>query len=202
MTKMIEKARRIGVVAASALLVALVTGCAHPISISPDLNKVPQASAKINKTAAYYVSAEDLAREVETPGGGGDKVKYAPYRDLESGLYKAFSQVFTNVVKLKSPADAAAIGAQGVALVIKPTITTNSSSDSLVTWPPTQFSVDILCSVTDASGKELVSLRSTGQGAATFSEFTSDFSLSAKRASQDALTKLVQDLAASDALRR
>ncbi len=199
---MFENTRRAGVLAVSALLVAVITGCAHPISLAPDLNKVPQASAKINKTVAYYVSAEDLAREVETPGGGGDKVKYAPYRDLEAGLYKAFSQVFDNVVKLKSPADAAAIGSQGVAFVIKPTITTNSSSDSVLTWPPTQFSVDILSSVTDAAGKPLLSLRSSGQGAATFSEFSSDFSLSAKRASEDALAKLVRDLAAADILRR
>lgn len=189
-------------VAASAAVVALVTGCAHPISVAPDLNQVPQAASKINKTAAYYVSAEDMAKEVETPGGGGDKVKYAPYRDLDSGLYKAFSQVFDNVVKLKSPQDAAAIAAQGVSLVIKPTITTTSSSDSVLTWPPTQFGVDILCTVTDASGKELMRTHSSGQGAATFSEFVGDYSLAAKRASQEALAKLVRDLAASDALRR
>lgn len=195
----IEQTRRVTVVAASAVTVALVTGCAHPITLAPDLNKVAQAPTKISKTAGYYISAEDLAKEVETPGGGGDKVKYAPYRDLEGGLYKAFSQVFDNVVKLKSPADGAA---QGVNLVIKPSITTNSSSDSIVTWPPTQFGIDIVCTITDPAGKELVRTHSTGQGAATFSEFTSDFSLSAKRASQDALNKVVKDLSTAEALRR
>jgi hypothetical protein len=31
------------------------------------------------KKAAYYISDEDRAREVTTPGGGGDKVRYFPY---------------------------------------------------------------------------------------------------------------------------
>lgn len=194
--------RRVAMMGLGALAVVMVTGCAHPISIAPDMNQVPAAQAKIAKTAGYYISAEDLAREVETPGGGGDKVKYAPYRELEAGLYKAFSQVFDKVVKLKSPSDAAELGAQSVNVVIKPIINTQSSSDSAFTWPPTQFTVDILCTITDPKGNVLISTQSTGQGAATFSEFKSDFSLSAKRASQDALGKLVKDLSSADALRR
>lgn len=198
MNQFFKPLRRITMVAATAVTVALITGCAHPISIVPDINKVAAAPGKINKTAAYYISPEDLSKEVETGGGGGDKVKYAPYRDLDAGLYFAFSQVFDSVVKLKSPTDPAA---QGVKLVIKPSITTTSSSDSMLTWPPTQFSVDIACTVSDPNGKTLVTTHSTGQGAATFSEFKADFALSAKRASQDALNKLVRDLAAADALR-
>jgi hypothetical protein len=198
----LSNVRRIAFGAVSAAALVLVTGCAHPISMAPDIKAVPAPSAKIAKKVGYFISAEDLAKEVTTPGGGGDKVKYQPYKDLETGLYKAFSQVFDGVVKLKSADDKASIGEQGLNLVIKPTLSTTSFSDSAFTWPPTQFTVDITCVVTDAKGTEVTRLTSQGKGAATFSEFTSDFSLSAKRASQDALAKLVRDLSASDALRR
>jgi hypothetical protein len=194
--------RRVTFGAVSAAALVLVTGCAHPISMAPDMKAVPESTAKIHKKVGYFISAEDLAKEVISPGGGGDKVKYLPYKDLETGLYKAFSQVFDGVVKLKSADDKASIGDQGLNLVIKPTLSTTSFSDSAFTWPPTQFTVDITCVVTDAKGTEVTRLTSQGKGAATFSEFTSDFSLSAKRASQEALAKLVRDLSASDALRR
>ncbi len=194
--------RRVTLGAVSAAALVLVTGCAHPISMAPDLKVVPDSSAKIHKQVGYFISAEDLGKEVTTPGGGGDKVKYSPYKDLEAGIYKAFSQVFDGVVKLKSADDKAGIAEHGLNLVIKPTLTTTSYSDSAFTWPPTQFTVDITCVVTDAKGAEVTRLTSQGKGAATFSEFTSDFSLSAKRASQDALSKLVRDLSSNDALRR
>jgi hypothetical protein len=194
--------RRITLGAVGAAALVLATGCAHPISMAPDIKAVPESTAKIHKKVGYFISAEDLAKEVTTPGGGGDKVKYQPYRDLETGIYKAFSQVFDGVVKLKSADDKVSIGEQGLNLVIKPTLSTTSFSDSAFTWPPTQFTVDITCVVTDAKGAEVTRLTSQGRGAATFSEFTADFSLSAKRASQDALSKLVRDLSASDALRR
>lgn len=185
-----------------AVSVVMVTGCAHPISMAPDLGTVPAASAKINKTAGYVLSAEDMAKEVETPGGGGDKVKYFPYKDLDAGLYKSFSQVFTNVVKLKGVNDAEGIASQGVSLVIAPSITTDSSSSSAFTWPPTKFTVNLTCTVVDAKGAPVTVITSTGEGAAEFSEFKSNFSLSAKRASEDALKKLVKALSESEALRR
>lgn len=185
-----------------AVALVLVTGCAHPISMAPDVAKIPAASSKINKTAGYYLSSENLAKEVTTPGGGGDKVKYLPYKDLETGLYKSFSEVFTNVVKLKGADDTATIASQGVSLVISPVISTNSSSESAFTWPPTKFTVDLTCTVVDAAGKSVSEIKVSGQGAAEFKEFSSDFSLSAKRASQDALAKLVAALANSPELRR
>ncbi|MGH6648695.1 hypothetical protein [Aquabacterium sp.] len=185
-----------------AVSIVLLTGCAHPITLVPDLATVPAASAKINKTAGYVVSAEDMAKEVETPGGGGDKVKYAPYKDLDVGLYKSFSQVFTNVVKLKSVNDVEGIASQGVSLVISPSIATDSSSSSAFTWPPTKFTITLTCTVVDAKGAPVTVITSKGEGAAEFSEFKSNFSLSAKRASEDALKNLVKALSESEALRR
>ncbi|MFT3859252.1 MAG: hypothetical protein QM742_17690 [Aquabacterium sp.] len=186
-----------GLAAAASLVI--MTGCAHPISMSPkaasDLSS--QVPSKIDKNVAYVISAADLAKEVETPGGGGDKVKYSPYRDLDASLYQAFSAVFKDVTKVATPAEA-----KDVSFVITPTITTTSSSDSAFTWPPTQFSVELLCKVVDAKGQAVTEVRANGSGAATFDEFKSDFSLSARRASADAVNKLVKALANAPELRR
>lgn len=185
-----------------AVSVVVLTGCAHPITLVPDLATVPASPSKINKTAGYVLKAEDVAKEVTTPGGGGDKVSYFPYKDLDAGLYKSFSQVFTNVVKLKSATDTDSIASQNVSLVITPTITTDSSSSSPFTWPPTKFTVTLNCTVVDAKDAPVTVISATGEGAAEFSEFKSNFSLSAKRASEDALQKLVKALSESEALRR
>jgi hypothetical protein len=123
------------------------------------------------------------------------------YRDLEAGIYKAMSEVFTNVVKLDSPTDAR-LAKEGVQLVIVPKITTNSSSDSLLTWPPTQFTIDLVCKVTDRAGAPVTELQAGATGRSEFSEFKSDFSLSSKRAAQQAMSQLVKALEAAPELRR
>lgn len=179
-----------------------VTGCAHPISMTPDAQPATKASAKINKSVAYVVTPANMALEVTSPGGGGDKVKYQPYRDLDASLYGAFSEVFSDVNKAGSVDEAKALAGKGVKLVIVPTITTTSSSDSMFTWPPTQFSVTLTCTATQPDGQQVTEVRATGNGAATFSEFKSDFSLAARRASREAVQNLVQALAADEALRR
>ena len=140
--------------------------------------------------------------EVTTPGGGGDKVRYFPYRDIEPGFYKALSEAFTSVSKVQNPKDSAALQAGGISLLITPEVTTNSSSDGAFTWPPTQFSVKLVCTIVDAGGKPVETIRVNGEGGATFSEFKSNFSLAAVRASNDALAKLVKALVESPELRK
>jgi hypothetical protein len=186
------------VLTAGLVLTALITGCAHPISVTAsDFGQIKgSSSAKIQKPVGYYISADDLQREVITPGGGGDKVSYKPYRDLEPAIYKALSEVFIDVSKLDSAA-----GKDGIQLVIVPKITTNSSSSSLLTWPPTMFTVELLCKVNDKGGNVLTEVKATGSGRAEFSEFKSDFSLAAKRAAQEAMSNLVKALEASPQLR-
>jgi hypothetical protein len=183
-------------------LAAFVTGCAHPISVTADMAQIKGSGAKVNKTVGYYIAPEDRTREVITPGGGGDKVSYVPYRDLEPAIYKAMSEVFTNVVKLDTPADAAKLAKDNVQFVITPKITTNSSSSSMLTWPPTQFTIDMSCKVSDKSGASLKEFTATGTGRAEFSEFKSDFSLSAKRAAQQAMANLVKALEAHPEFRQ
>ncbi len=192
-----QSIRRACVAVASAMALVAMTGCAHQVSLSPDVKDLAVASKKINKPVAYLISAADMAKEVQTPGGGGDKVKYLPYRDLDASLYQAFSGAFSDVSKISSLAEA-----KGVSYVIKPTITTTSSSDSALTWPPTQFTVELVCQVTDASGAALTEVRGSGKGVATFSEFKSDFSLAARRAAKEAVDNLVKALDANDPLHR
>src|SRR5215472_12399664 len=82
---------------------ALICGaCAHSITIVPDAATLgDQLPMKIDKLVGYYISPENHAKKVETAAGGGDKVAYSPYADLEPGLNKVLSNVFTQVVAIK-----------------------------------------------------------------------------------------------------
>ena len=126
---------------------------------------------------------------------------YYPYRDLEVGIYTAMSRVFSSVTKVNGVGDPK-VAAEGLQLVVAPTITTNSSSSSAFTWPPTQFSVELNCKVLDPQGSLVTEIKVSGAGKAEFSEFKSDFSLSAKRAVDDALGQLAKALSESAALRQ
>ena len=65
-------------------VVLLLFGCAHPITITPNTSNIDRKDAyEINKNVGYYISAEDRFKEVITPGGGGDSIRYTPYSDLE-----------------------------------------------------------------------------------------------------------------------
>lgn len=187
----------------SLLALAFLFGCAHPITMAPDLAAVRSDGAPlIEKSVAFHISDSAKALEVTTGGGGGDTVRYFPYRDLEAGIYKALSEVFRNVSKVQNPADRSALANAGISLLISPEITTVSSSESLFTWPPTQFTVDLICMIVDGSGQTVDTVRVSGYGTATFDEFKSNFSLAAVRASNHALSLLIAALRASAPLRR
>jgi hypothetical protein len=187
-----------------ALLAALVvTGCAHPIVISPNIGNLERdaGTPRIAKNVGYYISAENRDLAVTTPGGGGDKITYRPYGEIETALYKTLGNVFSDVTALKNANDAEAIAKHRISYVIVPAITTDSSSPSPFTWPPTYFKMDINCVITDGAGKTVATKAVTGEGRAEFSEFKSDFALAAKRAVEDALKKLQTLLLKSDELR-
>jgi hypothetical protein len=174
----------------------LLQGCAHPISLNPDMSKVMTSSPlKIDRKVGLYIGDEDRKREVITPGGGGDKVSYYPYRDLEAGIYFALSEVFTNVSRVNGPADPK-VKAGGLNFVISPAILTNSSSDSLLTWPPTRFSIELICRVTDGDGRPVTQVKASGEGRAEFSEFKGERALAANRATEQLLINLKTALSA------
>lgn len=166
-----------------------LAACAHPITVAPDLDKLAAPGLSRPGTIALYISEEDRGRQVITPGGGGDKVSYYPYRELESALFKVLGSIYERVVSVRSPADVEGLKASGASLVALPRITTQSSSESLLTWPPTFFEVQISCTFTDAGGTRIAETVVTGTGKAAFTEFKSDFSLAAKRASEEAVRR-------------
>jgi hypothetical protein len=172
----------------------IATGCAHPISLTGNTDAlVGTGKAKLDHAVGLSISEDDRKREVTTPGGGGDKVSYQPYRDLETGLYIAFSETFAKVVRINGPQDPKVKG-EALRYLVTPQINTTSYSPSLVTWPPTIFTVELVCKVSDVEGRTVTEVRAMGEGRAEFDEFKSDFSLAAKRASDDALSKLVKAL--------
>lgn len=183
-----------------ALGLALTLGaCAHPITVSP-LSSPPRDEAKlINKHVAYVMTDELRNRSVTTSGGGGDKVSYYPYRDLEKTIRDALRAVYQDVTVIN--AVTGVDPTQKFALVFTPEISTSSSSDSMLTWPPTQFFINLECTATDAEGKQLSRFRLSSNGTAQFSEFKSDFGLAGKRAATELGSKLVQELTSNPALK-
>lgn len=185
------------------LTIAALAGCAHPMIIKPEMDALAAAPAaeRIQKKVGLYIAAENRTKEVTTPGGGGDKVRYVPYADLETGLYKVLSDVFVDVAVLQAR-DAAAIAQHSVAYVIEPEISTTSSSSGIFTWMATDFTVQLQCKVTDPAGQAVATVAADGSGKAESKELMSNFSLAGQRASHDALLSLRAALLQSADLRK
>lgn len=183
--------------ATSMIAVAALAGCAHPLMITPNAAKIVREAdspPRIQSKVGYYFNDALRSEQITSAGGGGDKVTTVPYRDIETGFYIMLSNVFEGVTRLKAPADQEAIRSNGISYVITPEIQVTSSSSSMLTWPPTHFNVDLKCDIADASGHPVESAKVVGQGDAEFDEFKADFSLSGKRATEDALRKMQRKL--------
>lgn len=177
-------------------------GCAHKINITPPLNTIDGANLiKIDKTVGYYISPADRAKEVITPGGGGDRVKYLPYLESEPALNQMLSNIFTKVIPVSSIDDQKSHLSQNIAYIFVPIIETNSSSSSAFTWPPTKFTVTLDCKSLGTDGGTVWQTKVTGEGQAEFNEFKHDFSLAARRASKNAFMQLQQEVSAAPAFR-
>lgn len=188
--------------AATVLLVIFLYGCAHPYAITPELSALDRKDVtKIDKNVGYYISAEDRTREVITPGGGGDKVQYAPYKDIEPAMQKMLSNLFTQVHILKSPEDKQFITANNISFIFIPRIETNSSSTGTFTWPPTDFFLTLECNALDSGGKPVWQKKIVGNGHAEYSEFKNDFQLAAKRGSLKVFSELQREINSSSVFR-
>jgi hypothetical protein len=192
---------RLGVVLAAAFALA---ACAHPMTIKPDISGLgaPAGATVIPKNVGLYISPENRAKEVTTAGGGGDKVSYHPYDDLQTGLYKVFGNAFQNVDLMSSMSDVNSISKHALTLIGAPEITTESSSNGFFTWMATDFTVNLSCKFTDVAGREVATIKATGTGHAVFSELKSDFSVAGERASRDALEKFQAAVLQSEELRK
>jgi hypothetical protein len=180
---------------------ATLFGCAHPLAIAPNLGSLTGSGTnKVDKGVGLYISDSNRKLEVTTPGGGGDKLTYLPYRDLETGIFVALSESFTRVSRITGPTDPKMAGDM-LSLVVTPRLQTTSFSDSVLTWPPTLFTIELTCDVADAQGKPVAQIRTVGDGRATFDEFKANTSLAANRAADDLLKKLVKALSEAVQLR-
>lgn len=190
----------------SMLLISLVIspwlfGCAHSITINP-IASPTQTEEIIPKKVGYVIIDADRLKKVVTPGGGGDDIQYFPYRDLENGLKDSLRSIYTDAYLLPSTAERKTINDKNISFIFSPEIVTTSSSSSLMTWPPTKFTVELSCNVTDNSGNMISRIRVIGSGQAEFSEFKSDYALAARRASADAFAKFVEEIKANPKLYR
>lgn len=173
-------------------LAAVLAGCAHPIQIGPDLTRIERGSSAQSRVAAkvgYYIPTEVAAAEITTAGGGGDNVRYYPYRDMEAGSQRMLSNVFTDVVKLRSSSNQLT-PSDKVAYVIVPVLVTSSGGSGLFTWPPTNFTVDLTSQIRDGEAKLVASPRIVGTGTAETGERLADHGIAGKRALEDAMKKM------------
>lgn len=174
------------------------------MSVRPDIEQaaVVAEGSRIPKAIGLYISPENRNKEVITSGGGGDKVSYKPYADMETGLYQVLGNVFQDVEVLKSMSDVDTIAKHSVVYVAVPEITTTSSSTGIFTWMATDFTIQLTCKITDVAGRPVTSLSSTGTGHAEFAELKHNMSLAGQRASKEALDKLQTSLQQSTELRK
>lgn len=160
--------------AAAGIAFAVLSGCAHNITISGDSTELmkTEKTEQIDKVVRLLITDEQRAKDVTSPGGGGDKVTYKPYRDLKFPIYLGLSRTFKQVVKLNAMPDEATARSKGISYLVAPEIVTDSSLASLLTWPPTDFSVTLVCTVTDPTGKQVAAPQIRGTGHAEFEETT------------------------------
>lgn len=166
-------------------------GCAHRINVTPALDGLPAPGAnRIEKAVGYYISPENLAKEVVTPGGGGDKAKYLPYKEAEPALNRVLSNVFREVYVVPSPSNAEFIASKNIAYIFVPTITTDSSSRSSWIWPPSDFTVSLDCKATDPSGRVVWETSLKGEAHERLPDVSRDHSRAGKIAVQNAFLEL------------
>ncbi|CAN7660095.1 hypothetical protein LJR161_005114 [Variovorax paradoxus] len=186
---------------AAAVLAALLAACAHPITMITETAPPRSQARLLPKKVAYVMTDAQRDQQVTTAGGSGDRVSYYPYRDLEKSIRDALRAVYRDVVVLRTAGDAKANEAAGVSLVFTPQIRTDSSSSSWITWPPTSFTAEVSCVVSDAAGAELTRLRAVGNGTAEFGEFNGDYGLAARRAATRLTSQLSSEIRRNEKLR-
>lgn len=179
----------------SIFLAVLLTGCAHPIDVAPDTTTLSTdtsgiASPKIPAKIAYFIAPDLTALEVTTPGGGGDNVRYFPYKAIEPGFQKILTNVFGSAIKLDTAPTADELARRGITYLIVPTVVTTSGSTAFFTWPPTNFSVDLSSQIRSQDGMVVATPRVVGVGVASTSERLGNHGLAGKRAMADALNKM------------
>lgn len=179
-------------------------GCAHPIVITPNLSQIDRKDVTpIDKNVGYHISQANLSKSIITPGGGGDKVEYTPYKDIEPAIQKVLSNMFAKVHTIANPDDHKFLADNDISFVFIPTVETHSSSSGIITWMATDFTLSLDCKAIDNKGVVVWKDTIERSGHATYDEMadTGDFQLSAKRASEAVFLMLQEKLNNEAALR-
>lgn len=179
----------------SIFLAALLTGCAHPIDVTPDTTTLSTdangiSNPKIPAKVGYFIAPDLTALEVTTPGGGGDNVRYFPYKAIEPGFQKILTNVFGSAIKLDTAPTAEELARRGINYLVVPTVVTTSGSTGFFTWPPTNFSVDLSNQIRSQDGIVIATPRVVGVGSAGTSERLGNHGMAGQRAMADALIKM------------
>lgn len=183
------------------VVVITMTGCTHKIEMAPNVEKITDSVSDVNikeYNVAYHIRSYEQDAYVVTPGGGGDKVGYYPYNDTEHAFRGILSTVFKKVYKIDDMYNKDFIQNKNIRFIFTYNLKTNSSSDSVMTWPPTKFTISLDCKAIDKNGNTVWQETVSDEGKASFSEFKNDFSLAARRASENVFTKLLFNINSSD----
>ncbi|MDH3979515.1 MAG: hypothetical protein OEU91_03270 [Gammaproteobacteria bacterium] len=154
-----------------------------------------QVPAPSEKNVGYFIPAAEREKAVITPGGGGDKITYAPYKQTEAALNTILGRAFSKVYSMRSTNDTNFIAEKNISYIFTPVIETSSSSSGIFTWPATDFSLKLTCTAVDANGNKVWNKTVTGEGHAEYNEFIKDFGLSGRRAAEAAYTEMLMEIA-------
>lgn len=178
----------------ASLILLLLSGCVHDISVAPELSKVKKTRpVTIHRTVAYYIPTERYTQSVTTPGGNNDTLRYMPYKDTEASLKKVLQNVFTKVHKLTS-LDDAQINTSGIQFVFIPEIETMSSSNSNVDWEPTKFNIILKVKILNSDKSELFTTYAQGKGIANFGRYQDNPTYAVETASRSAFLQLQDEI--------
>ena len=184
------------------VIIATLSGCAHSIDITPSLTKIeerPVSTSKVKVKVGFYIPEDVMNIEITSAGGGGDNVRYFPYKNIETGYMRILTNVYDEVIRLRSAIEVRDAPKQDVKYVIEPVIVTSSGSTGFFTWPPTNFTVDLTSNIRDKLGKPVTNPRVVGNGQVDFIlDMHGDYGVAGRLAMEDALLKMQQALLEAD----
>lgn len=140
---------------AALLLTLLFAGCSHPVKISPQLAMARADARLIDARVGYHITDVQRALQTTSDGGGGDKISYYPYRDLEPAFYETLSSVFAAVFVVPDTGSREFIADKQLRFVFKPEFETSSSSSNVIFWNPTDFVIRLTATAFDAAGQQV-----------------------------------------------
>ncbi len=171
-----------------------MSGCVHDISVAPELSKITkERPVTIHGTVAYFIPPEQYARQVTTPGGNNDMLRYSPYKESEAALKKVLENVFTKVHRIDS-LDDEKIDNHHIRFIFVPQIETMSYSNSNVDWEPTKFSFILKVKFLTADKKTFYESYAQGKGIANFGRYRDNPAYAVEIASRSAFLQLQDEI--------